>query len=99
VELVTQEDNLDSFMEKISDPEFFIIDQWELEMLVKARKKAEIYLYSECLNKCSYSIPESTLVTIDSIEEAVSRGLEKYGPNATISVIPEGPYTIPVLKK
>jgi hypothetical protein len=33
------------------------------------------------------------------MEEAINKGLEKYGPNATISVIPEGPYTIPVFKK
>ncbi len=99
VELITGEEDLDSFMKKISDPGFFIIDQWELEMLVKARKKAEIYLYSDCLGKCDYSIPQSTLVRIDSIEEAINIGLEKYGSNAAISVIPEGPYTIPVLKK
>ena len=99
VELITEERDLDSFMKKISDPEFFKIDQWELEMLVKARKKAEIYLYSDCLEKCSYDIPEGTLVRIDSVGEAIKRGLERYGPHATISVIPEGPYTIPVLKK
>ena len=52
--LITGEKDLDSFMEKINDPAFFMIDQWELEMLVKARKKAEIYLYSGCLKKCGY---------------------------------------------
>ena len=85
-------------MKKINDPGFFMIDQWELEMLVKARKKAEIYLYSGCLKKCGHNIPESTLISVDSVEEAIKRGLERYGPDATISVIPEGPYTIPVLK-
>jgi nickel-dependent lactate racemase len=99
IELITQEKDLDSFMKKIKDPGFFMIDQWELEMLIKARKKAEIYLYSDCLKKCSYNIPESTLVSIDLVEEAIDRGLDKYGPNAVISVIPEGPYTIPVLKR
>jgi lactate racemase len=99
VELITNEKELDAFMEKINDPGFFTIDQWELEMLVKARKKAEIYLYSDCLNKCSCSIPESTLIRVDSMEETIGKGLEKYGPHATISVIPEGPYTIPVLRK
>jgi nickel-dependent lactate racemase len=99
VELITEEKDLGSFMKKISDPEFFKIDQWELEMLVKARKKAEIYLYSDCLENCSCNIPEDTLVRIGSVEEAVQKGLERYGPHATISVIPEGPYTIPVLKK
>jgi nickel-dependent lactate racemase len=99
VELLMNEDDLDKFMEKISDPEFFTIDQWELEELVKVRKKADIYLYSDCLNSCDYNIPSSSLVQVDSIDKAISAGLKKYGPNATISIIPEGPYTIPVLRK
>ncbi len=48
VELLMNEDDLDKFMEKINNPEFFTIDQWELEELVKVRKKADIYLYSDC---------------------------------------------------
>ena len=99
VELLASEKELDAFMEKINDPGFFKIDQWELEMLVKARKKAEIYLYSDCLNKCSCSIPETTLIRTGSIEEAIEKGMEKYGPRASISVIPEGPYIIPVFRK
>lgn len=96
-ELLIGEDDLDKFMEKINDPDFFILDQWELEMLARARKRAEIYLFSDCLNRCDYNIPEGTLIKIDSIERAIRSGLDKFGPNATISVIPEGPYTIPVL--
>jgi len=99
VELLLNEDDLDVFMEKIKNPEFFILDQWELEELVKVRKKADIYLYSDCLNSCSYDIPPGSLIQVDSIDKAISTGLEKYGPNATISVIPEGPYTIPVFEK
>ena len=99
IELLLSEDDLDKFMEKINNPEFFTIDQWELEELVKARKKADIYLYSDCLNSCRYNIPSGSLIQVDSIDKAISAGLKKYGPNATISVIPEGPYTIPVFKK
>jgi nickel-dependent lactate racemase len=98
IELLMNEEDLDKFMEKINDPDFFKLDQWELEMLVKARKKAEIYLFSDCLNSCDYNIPEGTLIKIDSIEGAIARGLDKFGPNAAISVIPEGPYTIPQVK-
>ena len=99
VKLLLSEDDLGKFMEKINDPEFFTIDQWELEELVKARRKADIYLYSDCLSSCNYNIPSSSLIQVDSIDKAISAGLEKYGPNAKISVIPEGPYTIPVFKK
>jgi len=97
MELITQERDPDKFMEKIYDKNYFKIDQWELEELYKARRKAEIYLYSECIDKNKYNIPASTLKMVDSIQEAVSIGLQKYGQDAKITVIPEGPYVIPVL--
>jgi hypothetical protein len=33
----------------------------------------------------------------DSVEETVAQLLERYGPAATICVLPEGPMTIPYL--
>lgn len=97
VELLTREDNLDKFMDKIQGKDYFKIDQWELEELIKARKKAEIYIYSDSLNKSSYMIPPNTLTKVDLLEEAIEKGLQRFGKNATISVIPEGPYVIPAL--
>ncbi len=97
VELLTEEKDLDKFIEKIKSKDYFKLDQWELEKIIKARKKAEVYLYSDCLNECSYAIPPGTLVQADSLQDAVNTGLEKFGRNATISIIPEGPYIIPVM--
>jgi len=99
VKLIKEEKDLDRFLKKINDPEFFVLDQWELEMLAKVREKAEIYLFSECISSRNINIPESTLVNIESIEDTIQKGFGRYGSNATISVIPEGPYTIPVIKK
>lgn len=42
-ELTTLEEDLDAFIEKIKRPDYFKIDQWELEELVKARRKAEVF--------------------------------------------------------
>ena len=96
VDLVVNEKNLDAFIEKIKNPDFFVIDQWELEELAKARKKAEIYLYSPCLSSCMHKIPEGTLKLVSSVDEALKTGLEKFGKDAKVTIIPEGPYTIPV---
>ncbi len=98
VELMTTEKDLDLFMEKIKGKDYFMIDQWELEELVKARKKAEIYLYSPCMNQCKYVIPETTLKLVGSVEDALETAFKKYGKDAKITVIPEGPYLIPVHK-
>jgi nickel-dependent lactate racemase len=97
-ELLIGEKDLDRFMEKIKDPYYFVIDQWELEELIKARKKADIFFYSDCLNRCSYDIPSGTIIQVKSIEEAISTALARFGTDATISVIPEGPYVIPVFE-
>jgi nickel-dependent lactate racemase len=97
IQLCTLEDNLDVFIEKIKKPDFFKIDQWQLEELVKARKKAEIYLYSPCVLASKHKIPQSTVKLVNSVEEAINIGLKKFDGNATINVIPEGPYTIPVI--
>ncbi len=98
-DLLTGEEDLDKFMDRICNTDYFKIDQWELEELVKAREKADIYFYSDCILNCSYSIPPNTLKTINSIQETIGAGLKKYGENAKITVIPEGPYVIPVLEE
>jgi nickel-dependent lactate racemase len=97
IELITEEKDLDKFLEKISDKNYFKIDQWELEELAKAVKKAKIYLYSEYIGKVQHDIPEAALTVAGSVEEAVAIGTGKYGKDAKITVISEGPYVIPVL--
>lgn len=96
IELVTKEMDLDAFIEKIKKKDYFKIDQWELEELVKARKKASIYLYSNCLLGCQFDIPEDTLKMIPDIQTGIEIGLKQYGEDAKITVIPEGPYCIPI---
>jgi nickel-dependent lactate racemase len=99
VEIIEQETDLDEFIKKITRKDYFKIDQWEFEEFIKARKKAEIYLYSGCILASSYKIPPTTLKLVKSVEEAVEIGIKKFGASTSISVIPEGPYTIPVIKR
>ncbi len=98
VEIVQEEEDVDKFMQKIKNKDYFKIDQWEFEELVRAIKKADIYLYSGCLLASAFKIPHSTLKLVRSIEEGIRIGLERFGEDATISVIGEGPYVIPVIK-
>jgi nickel-dependent lactate racemase len=96
VEIMEQESDLDEFMEKIWSKDYFKIDQWELEELIKARRKAEVYLYSGCLIGSAYKIPETTLKIVNSLDDAIQEGFRKFGDDAKVTVIPEGPYVIPV---
>jgi len=97
IELITSEKDLDKFIKKIYNSNYFKIDQWELEELAKARRKAEIYLYSECISRDRYDIHSGTLKIVESIKEAIGIGFKKYGKDAKITVIPQGPYVIPLL--
>jgi len=98
-ELVTGEEDLEGFMDRICNTDYFKLDQWELEELAKARKKADIYLFSDCVLKCGHSIPANTLKLVDSLGQALEEGFARYGKGASITVIPEGPYVIPRLEK
>jgi lactate racemase len=68
------------------------IDQWQLQECVKAARNADVVVVSG-------GIPEEQrgklfVQSASSVEEAIERGLRKLGPDATIAVIPKGPYTL-----
>ncbi|MDZ7837676.1 MAG: hypothetical protein U5N58_06810 [Actinomycetota bacterium] len=96
-ELLEAEKDLEKFMDRICNTDYFKIDQWELEELVKARRKADIYLYSHCVSGCNKNIPQQTLKLVDSVSEALDIGFSRYGEDAKVTVIPEGPYVMPFL--
>ncbi|MCS7304232.1 MAG: nickel-dependent lactate racemase [Thermoguttaceae bacterium] len=86
--------SLDEFMEKILAPEsdYFVMDQWQLEQMAKVRRKARIKVVSD-------GLPPEVLERLfvepaQTVETAVAECLAEYGPNATIAVIPKGPYMI-----
>lgn len=86
-------DDLDSFVRYISQPGVFVPEEWEVEELAKAVKHANV----TCVTS---GIPEETLARCfvtpaKSVEQAIEQALKRHGPNATILVIPRGPYVIP----
>jgi len=86
--------SLDAFMARILDPhsDYFVMDQWQLEEMAKVRRKARIKVVSD-------GLPPEVLRRLfvepaSSVEAAVAECLADYGPNASIAVIPKGPYVI-----
>jgi nickel-dependent lactate racemase len=84
--------SLDAFMERILKTDYFIMDQWQVEELAKVRRKARVVVVSD-------GLPAETLSRLfvesaPSVEAAVAECLAQYGPDATIAVIPDGPYVI-----
>ncbi len=68
------------------------MDQWNVEELAKVRRQAKVKVVSD-------GLPPETLRRLfvepaESVEAAVADALAEYGPNATIAVIPKGPYVL-----
>ncbi len=84
--------SLDGFVERILGKDYFVMDQWQLEELAKVRRKAKVKIISD-------GIPSETLNRLfvesaPSVEQAVADSLAEYGPEATMAVIPKGPYVL-----
>lgn len=85
--------DIDKFIEYIDKPENFIADQWQVEKMLLAMRKADIILVTKGLNPDLHYLTQATVT--DDIAHALSVALEKQGGAARIAVIPEGPYVIP----
>jgi len=83
-------------LELIASPGFSMQDQWQVQLQAEIQMRAEVYLYSHRLSKDE--IRTTMLKPCDSIEDTLADLLQKYGPDASICVLPDGPQTIPYVE-
>jgi nickel-dependent lactate racemase len=83
----------DRFLEELLQKRSASIDEWQSEMLVKAMKKANIYLYSEGLTEDQHSL--TAVHSIASPSKAIADSVRTHA-DSYIAVVPEGPYVIPL---
>jgi nickel-dependent lactate racemase len=83
---------LQGFMAQILAKKYFMPDQWQLEELAKARSKARIVAVTQGLAPAMLN--KLFVESAPSVEQAVAEALAVHGPQATIAVIPKGPYVI-----
>ncbi|MEC9096918.1 MAG: hypothetical protein VX776_09815, partial [Planctomycetota bacterium] len=79
----------------IMSPDYFVMDQWQLEMLAKVLRKAEVKVVTDGLSP--ETINRLYVDSAESVEAAVQQALMKHGKDSSIAVIPRGPYVIPEL--
>ncbi len=79
-------------MHRILTTDYFIMDQWQVEELARVRRKARIKVVSHGLT--AETLSRLFVESAPSVEAAVAECLAEYGPDATVAVIPEGPYVI-----
>jgi lactate racemase len=93
--LLTEAGSPQGVIDMISQPGFCAQDQWQVQIQAQIQRRADVYVYSDGLS--DEQIERALFIPCRDLEKAVSQLLEKYGPQARICVIPEGPQTIPYL--
>ena len=80
---------------RITAPGFLEQDQWQAQIQAQIQLKAAVYVRSDSLTDAQ--IRSALLQPCRRIEETVADLLGRFGPHATICVLPEGPQTIPYI--
>jgi len=83
---------LEGFMDRILRTDYFVKDQWQLEQYAKVARHAKVRVVTN-------GLPPKKLRSLfvdpaESVEMAVAAALADYGNEATIAVVPEGPYVM-----
>lgn len=86
-----------SLLEVIHRANLMRQDVWQAQIHARICQKADVYFYSE--NLSDEQIESAWLTPCHSIESTVDELLTKYGRDASICVLPEGPQTIPYIGK
>ena len=76
----------------LADPDFFAIDQWQLQELCKVLDKAEVMFYSEGIEP-QYR-DKVWVEVIPSVEQGLAEALERHGAGVRLAVVPQGPYVL-----
>ena len=95
-ELIMSQDSLEEFMERAFSGHQCSIDQWQLQEMHKVCRHASVV--SVCGGIPAEVQRELFVEPAESVEAAVAEALRQHGPEATIAVIPEGPYVLACLR-
>ena len=94
-ELLRNSHNPRELLDAILQPGFSRQDQWEAQLQAQIQLKADVFIYTDHLSP--QQIRQALLIPAASVESALGQLVEKYGKNARICVLPEGPLTIPYI--
>ena len=83
-------------LDLLARPGFSAQDQWQVQIQAMIQLRAEVYVYSDGLT--DNQIERALFTPCRDIEQTVAELQVRYGPNARICAIPEGPQIIPYLQ-
>jgi len=84
-------------LEMITAPGYSKPDQWQVQIQAQVQTKARVLVKTSGLS--DREIRAAHFEPIDDVGAAVARALAAAGPQATLCVLPQGPQTIPCLRR
>ncbi len=85
----------EALLELIESPTFELYDQWEAQTQAIVQRKAQVFLYSSLSDE---TVRDAMLTPTSSVEDTIAELMLRYGPDARIAVLPEGPQTVPFVR-
>ncbi|MFK7846568.1 MAG: nickel-dependent lactate racemase [Rhodothermales bacterium] len=79
-------------LDMIAQPGFGEQDQWQVQIQAQIQVRADVYVYSEGLS--DQQIHRALLKPCRNISETIAELKDRYGPDARICVMPDGPASI-----
>jgi nickel-dependent lactate racemase len=95
-QLLREADSPQGLLETVCAPGFLKQDQWQAQIQALIQLKADVYVRSH--NLTDEQIGMALFQTSHRVEDTVTELVGKYGPQASICVLPEGPQTIPYIQ-
>jgi len=94
--LLFEEKNPQKLLEKIHKPGFHVQDMWQAQIHAKICLKADVYFYTE--NLTEEQMKKAFLKPVKNLDNTLKTLIEKYRPDVSICVLPDGPLNIPYIK-
>ncbi len=95
LDILTQRESAEGLLEMINAPGHNRHDQWEVQVQAQIQRRADVLLRTDGLT--NDQVRSAHLTPVDDVGEATCDALSRFGPNARLCVLPEGPQTIPYL--
>ncbi|MFP8878187.1 MAG: nickel-dependent lactate racemase [Myxococcota bacterium] len=90
--LIRETESPEDFEARLLDDQFFVVDQWMLQHLCQARRRARVLLYTDGLPFEAAS--ELLVEAVRSPAEGIACGLDHIGDHGRIAALPQGPYVL-----
>jgi nickel-dependent lactate racemase len=94
--LLRESANPRAFEERLEDSNFFAIDQWMVQHLCQAHRRARVLLYTDALP--SEAVRELMVEPAASPEAGIASALAGAGRDTRIAVLPQGPYLLATVR-